>query len=166
MRTLVIALTAVIGVWLAAPAFAQDQPMPPEAKQALEMIEQDAPPPESSAPAAQDESDYGAFRIQQEITHRTLLIVVIVAAIVSLVIVLGFLKLLGNPDPVTMVNASGLVLVIFGTIVVVMIARVDQQLTAAMGILGAVAGYLFGTSTRPRGGAPADSGDKSPDTRG
>ena len=47
-----------------------------------------------------------------------------------------------------MVNGSGLVLVIFATVLVVVLAKVDQQLTAATGILGAIAGYLFGKATK------------------
>jgi hypothetical protein len=46
------------------------------------------------------------------------------------------------------VNGSGLVLVIFATVLVVILAKVDQQLTAATGILGAIAGYLFGKATK------------------
>jgi hypothetical protein len=46
------------------------------------------------------------------------------------------------------VHASGLVLLIFGTIILVIMLEVDQQLTAAMGILGAIAGYLFGSLRR------------------
>jgi hypothetical protein len=40
------------------------------------------------------------------------------------------------------------VLVIFATVLVVILAKVDQQLTAATGILGAIAGYLFGKTTK------------------
>jgi hypothetical protein len=43
------------------------------------------------------------------------------------------------------VNVTGLVYIIFGTIILVVLASTEQQLTAAIGILGAVAGYLFGT---------------------
>ncbi len=46
------------------------------------------------------------------------------------------------------VSATGLIYIVFGTIILVVIANTDQQLTASMGILGAVAGYLFGRSQR------------------
>jgi hypothetical protein len=46
------------------------------------------------------------------------------------------------------VHASALVLLIFGTIILVVIVNADQQLTAAIGILGAIAGYLFGSLKR------------------
>lgn len=55
-----------------------------------------------------------------------------------------------------MVNASGLVLVVYATVLVVMIGKTDQQLMAAIGILGAIAGYLFGTATK--GGAGGEKG--------
>jgi hypothetical protein len=50
------------------------------------------------------------------------------------------------------------VLVVYATILVVMIGKTDQQLTAAIGILGAIAGYLFGAATKP--GSGGDSSRK------
>jgi hypothetical protein len=44
-----------------------------------------------------------------------------------------------------MVNATGLVLVIFSTIIIILLADVEVQLTAAMGVLGGIAGFLFGS---------------------
>lgn len=43
------------------------------------------------------------------------------------------------------VNAIGLIIIVYGTIILVLVAEAEQQLTAAIGILGAIAGYLFGT---------------------
>ena len=59
------------------------------------------------------------------------------------------------------VHASGLVLLIFGTIILVVIVNVEQQLTAAMGILGAIAGYLFGSLNRGKEEKPAVSPDET-----
>ena len=42
------------------------------------------------------------------------------------------------------VIVSGLALVIFGTIFVVLVVKTEQQLAMASGILGTIAGYLFG----------------------
>lgn len=51
------------------------------------------------------------------------------------------------------IHTSGLVLVIQATAIVVIAAPTTEQLTAAIGVLGAIAGYLFGTtkktSTKP-----------------
>lgn len=55
------------------------------------------------------------------------------------------------------VNLTGLVLIIYGTIVLTLMAETEQQLTAAIGILGAVAGYLFGTIRAPETGGQRPS---------
>ena len=53
-----------------------------------------------------------------------------------------------SKTPTAIVSATGLIYIIFGTILLVVIATTDQQLTASMGILGAVAGYLFGKNSK------------------
>ena len=62
--------------------------------------------------------------------------------ITSLTIILYFLKQ-SDHTAKDMVNAAGLTLIIFGTIILVLVASTSEQLTAAIGILGAIAGYLF-----------------------
>ena len=75
-------------------------------------------------------------------------IIVSSVAVLSLLIVLSFMTRSGRRFSGTdIVNVSGLVFIIFGTIVLVIIADVDEQLTASIGILGAIAGYLFGRSS-------------------
>lgn len=71
--------------------------------------------------------------------------VLAVVAVVSLVVVLGFIKSGKQFQPRDMVNATGLVLVIFSTIMVILLSDVGVQLTAAMGVLGGIAGFLFGS---------------------
>ena len=71
----------------------------------------------------------------------------LVGMILSLYCILHFvMKTHYKADDI--IHASGLVLLIFGTIILVVMVDVDQQLTAAMGILGAIAGYLFGSLSR------------------
>jgi hypothetical protein len=53
-----------------------------------------------------------------------------------------------------LVNACALTLIVFGTIYVTILADTDQQLTASTGILGAVAGYLFGSMRRSGNDGP------------
>jgi hypothetical protein len=161
MRILVIALVVTVLAPLAGslPAYAQPSAESPSAL--LERIKQSAPPAQAETPALENAADYGAYKIQEEISRRTLILALIGAGIVSLVIVLGFLKLIGTREAATMVNASGLVLVVYATVLVVMIAKAEQQLTAAIGILGAIAGYLFGTATRVGHGTPAEPSQKS-----
>ena len=65
----------------------------------------------------------------------------------SLIIIIVFMwdKKHQSKDIVTMV---GMVSVIFGAILLVLMVGGTDQLTAPMGILGAMAGYLFGSSTK------------------
>ena len=50
-----------------------------------------------------------------------------------------------------LVTLIGLVSVIFGIMLLVLIVDTTETLTAPMGILGAIAGYLFGTSQKKEG---------------
>jgi hypothetical protein len=73
--------------------------------------------------------------------ERLILSVVMVC---SLGIVLKFItKARYSADNIVIV--SGLVFIVFGTIFLVIMSKAETQLTASMGILGAIAGYLFGT---------------------
>ena len=94
------------------------------------------------------QSEYSLYRQEQLLSARIYIIALIIAALVSLVVVLRFLTKNGTTDPLILINGSGLVLVIFATILVVVISKSEQQLTAAIGILGAIVGYLFGAGTR------------------
>lgn len=47
-----------------------------------------------------------------------------------------------------LITIIGLVSVIFGTILLVLVVDTTEALTAPMGILGAIAGYLFGTAQK------------------
>lgn len=67
------------------------------------------------------------------------------AAVMSLFIVLRFVANAKNYSAADIIAATALIFILFGTIIVVIIADVDEQLTAAVGIMGAIAGYLFGT---------------------
>ena len=74
--------------------------------------------------------------------------------VISLTIVLYFLKQ-SDHTAKDMVNAAGLTLIIFGTIILVLVASTSEQLTAAIGILGAIAGYLFRSAQENTGKSPA-----------
>jgi len=62
-----------------------------------------------------------------------------------------------KPSADEIFHASGLVLIIFGTILVVILVETDQQLTAPIGILGAIAGYLFGRLSQVRKSAASEN---------
>ena len=86
-------------------------------------------------------------------------ILLAVFALVSLLIIMKALCNKPNCSAAYMVNASGLVFIIFGTLILVLLADVDEQLNAGVGIIGAVAGYLFGTMRRmePETRPPAET---------
>lgn len=66
----------------------------------------------------------------------------------SLFIMLSFLSRSNSFTPRDVISSSGLVLIITGTIMIILIADTDQQLTAPIGIMGAIAGYLFGRMSK------------------
>ncbi len=101
-------------------------------------------------------ADYSRYRMEEESNRLILALSVMGVCCLSLLLVLAFLK---NKEtaPETMVTGSGLVLVIFATVLIVILVKRDEQLTAATGILGAIAGYLFGKATK----GPDDGGQKS-----
>ena len=69
--------------------------------------------------------------------------------VVTLVIVqvLVFKALSSRSDCTTrdLLNVMGLVLIIFSIVLIVIIADTEQQLTTSVGVLGTIAGYLFGS---------------------
>ena len=100
------------------------------------------------APASNEVvTDYSRYRMAEESNRLILALSVMGAGILSLLLVLAFLKSRGTA-PETMVTGSGLVLVVFATVLIVILVKRDEQLTAATGILGAIAGYLFGKATK------------------
>jgi len=71
-------------------------------------------------------------------------IILALLCLLSLSIVLTFLtRLKDDVHPRDIVSGAGLILIVFGTIILVLIVDTSEQLTAAIGILGAIAGYLF-----------------------
>jgi len=100
-------------------------------------------------------SDKNILAVADQLTHEYNMaqqefklyecILLAVFALTALLIVLGYLHRRPGCNARNMVNASGLVFIIFGTLFLVLLADADEQLNAAIGIMGAVAGYLFGT---------------------
>ncbi len=90
-----------------------------------------------------DKSKQTLERIENEFWY---VIVLACLSVISLLIVLHYLKLRQDAAPRDFVSAAGLSMIIFGTIILVLIVDTSEQLTAAIGILGAIAGYLFRTA--------------------
>lgn len=88
------------------------------------------------------------YRWLQEQHRQTQLMILVGAMTIALIIVLFFLRTHGRHTSKALVNGAGLVLVIFGTLYVSECAITSEQLTAPMGILGAIAGYIFGSRRR------------------
>jgi hypothetical protein len=99
----------------------------------------------SATPTANDDDAkrYHEFRMAQQ--HDKVLF----AALLGVVALLAHFVVLrslphNDHNSANIVSATGLIYIVFGTIILVVIATTEAQLTASMGILGAVAGYLFG----------------------
>ncbi|MBU0945701.1 MAG: hypothetical protein KJ804_05250 [Proteobacteria bacterium] len=88
------------------------------------------------------------YRMLQEKHRLRLLVAIVVSTPILLVIILFCLKNAPNCSGESLVNAVGLVLVIEGTMFIAVSAVTTEQLTALIGILGAIAGYLFGSVKR------------------
>ena len=90
------------------------------------------------------------YRWLQEQHRQTQLLILVGAMTAALIIILFFLRTYARHSPDNLVNGAGLVLVIFGTLYISECAITTEQLTAPMGILGAIAGYIFGSAQRKR----------------
>ncbi len=121
----------------------------------------------NKAPSAQLDQVIEGLRIQNEISKREMefamskldsefwyVITLSSMCVLSLVITLGFLIRRDTYTPKDIVNVIGLTLIIYSTIILVLVVSTSEQLTAAIGVLGAITGYLFRSvqeSTRERG---------------
>ena len=89
---------------------------------------------------------------------QTIVPYVLIATPIILLIVLVAIRFSGVRSPEHIMLAAALVLVIQATLTVSMTAEGSDSLSASMGILGAIAGYLFGRSRQDATSAPAASG--------
>lgn len=131
MRIFILFIALCISPAMMTTAYAQD----PEGIVTFDE-EMDQPAASNGATPVADAS-HMLRKIENEFWYIVLLSVL---CITTLLIVLYFLKDHSARD---IVNATGLTLIIFGTIILVMVVSTSEQLTAAIGILGAIAGYLF-----------------------
>ncbi len=142
------------GLVLIAPSAAE--PLSNDALNLLEQIESRSPsrmaegsPPDQNAVENDILLEKNAeLIILQEKNRMWLLIAIIGSTPVILGMVLFCLKNKENCSEESLVNAIGLVLVIEGTMFIALSALTSEQLTAPIGILGAIAGYLFGSAKR------------------
>ena len=100
-------------------------------------------------------NQYHQHRIKDEENELLEVVILCIMALASLAIVLWYLRKTSLFSADHIVNVTGLIFIIQGTIILVLMAKTDEQLTAAIGILGAVAGYLFGSMRRGEAREPA-----------
>lgn len=115
--------------------------------------------PSSASPASRAATtldDYTQER--RKIMLNTIVPYILVATPIILLIVLASIRLSGMKSPEHMMLASALVLVIQATLTVSMTSEGSDSLSASMGILGAIAGYLFGRSRQDSPLAPGTGG--------
>jgi hypothetical protein len=133
------------------------------------LTQQQTPPPSDTNVLPGTNSDYELRmtalnqyhqqRIKEEENELIEVVILCVLALVSLAVVLWYLFRAEMLTADHIINITGLIFIIQGTIILVLMAKTDEQLTAAIGILGAVAGYLFGTMRRGDARAPARERD-------
>jgi hypothetical protein len=110
---------------------------------------------QTAMPSGQDLAVFkesAAFRILQEENQNRLLTYTVVITPLFLFLVLLFIRISGHYGPDHIIHGSALVLVIQATIFLVIASATHEQLTGGIGVLGAIAGYLFGASSTRQAG--------------
>ena len=98
-------------------------------------------------PASEQQTDSNILQLALISNNQSY--VLITAALFSFtLLIITFLMKITPHQPKDIVTIIGLVSVIFGTILLVLVVDTTETLTAPMGILGAIAGYLFGSVQR------------------
>ncbi len=97
-------------------------------------------------PSLEQQADRFTYEITVIREHNRLYatLAVIAAGLISLITVLFVITRRANCSANHTISAAGLTLIIFGTITLVLVVDVDEQLSASIGIMGVLAGYLFG----------------------
>lgn len=102
----------------------------------------------------QEVSESGLYGLRAIQYQQKLILLVIIAAstVLFLFLILLFMKFSKSFTATNIVNGGGLVLVVQAILFVVIASPTTEQLTSAIGALGAIAGYLFGRATTQNGG--------------
>lgn len=153
-------MTKQIGLLLIAPLFilllcvsvAECQSAEPESVEKIFQKFEEVPTIEGSMPLTvpqTDDLDEKAYRTNILLIKLKymLAIVLVVSWVFSIIIVMRRFGAHSGVDPVPVITSIGLLSVIHGTIIIMLMAHTDQQLSAPIGIMGAIAGYLFGRGT-------------------
>jgi len=160
--------TALLLVFIATVALGQEAPDPLNIEEQLITAYDKAAASSAtgSVPTAEPQpkdysvEQYHQFRMAQQRHRVTFAILLGVTALLAHFVVLRSLPR-NNEASSHIVSATGLIYIVFGTIILVVIANTETQLTASMGILGAVAGYLFGKQRSEAEREPQNPAEKA-----
>jgi len=105
---------------------------------------------EAKNEVTQSGSDSSAALLRQLDNERLYGIMLCALCVISLCIIVVALR---NKEHTAkdLISAAGLTMIIFSTVLLVLIVDTSEQLTAAIGILGAISGYLFRTVSEDGG---------------
>lgn len=81
-----------------------------------------------------------------------MMIILTLAAVTMFALMLTFIARSPGHSADNLVTGGGMVVVVFGALLLILMADTQEQLTATVGLLGAVAGYLFRSALGPLGG--------------
>ena len=94
------------------------------------------------------------LRLQAEQNKRSDIILIVsistiaLLTIATLILTILFMIRVTPVSARDIVNAVGLIIIVYGTLFLVLVTENQSQITAAIGVLGAIAGYLFGSFKR------------------
>lgn len=95
---------------------------------------------------ARADAGYHEYKMAQERNRFWALVLLVATAVIGHLLLLWRL---GGDSPAQVVTGTGFIYLIFGTVVLVTLSDNKDQITASMGIMGAIAGYLFGRTGQP-----------------
>ncbi|MGD8563035.1 MAG: hypothetical protein PVG03_10875 [Desulfarculaceae bacterium] len=125
---------------------AQKEP-PGGPSEKVEKVLEEADKEVPTAAVSPPEKTAGDFAFYKEGHRHLFTIGVMIATTVCLGLVLFMVVKCALP-PTEAITAIGLVLVVFGIILLMLIVENERQLTAAIGVFGTIVGYLFGSASK------------------
>jgi hypothetical protein len=146
------AIAAVL--MLSSPSAAQDKARDP-VDSALERFAYERVAKSSSQESEKIDAGYHDYKMAQERNRLWALVLLVATAVTAHALLLWRL---GSSRPAHVVSGTGFIYIVFGTVVLVTLSDNKDQLTASMGIMGAIAGYLFGRMRPEQGGSSKANG--------
>ena len=126
----------------AAPKNKEEAVQKNKVEEIIQLVQRNNPEAISRGPTA------GERIIEQDKQRLPLLVGIMSFTFLCLLSVLLFLYLMKKATAEIVFNVTGLILVVQAILFMAMASLTSEQLTSAIGALGAIAGYLFGRATR------------------